>query len=199
MSYPVSRSWDWPRMWASRRARCSATGATCTARSGDFPIQRELPKGFVGQIGYMGNSGVKLFARQYINNVDPVTKVRPLPTFGRMDEKRQDGKSNFNALQLSLHRRVARGLNWGTEYMWSHTINDGNIGSGEGVQPQIATLPSVRSRQQPAGHPPHDHQQLDLPAAVRPGTEVSEHGLGVEDPGRLGNRAASGRRARGAC
>ena len=82
---------------------------------------------------------MKFFARQYINNVDPVTKVRPLPTFGRMDEKRQDGKSTFNALQLSLHRRVGRGLTWGTEYMWSHTINDGNIGGGEGVQPQIAT------------------------------------------------------------
>jgi hypothetical protein len=67
-----------------------------------------------------------------------VTKVRPLPTFGRMDEKRQDGKSNFNAFQVSLYRRVARGLNWGTEYMWSHSINDGNIGGGEGAQPQIA-------------------------------------------------------------
>src|SRR6185436_19391111 len=102
-------------------------------------IQRELPVGFTGQIGYVGNSGVKLFARQYINNVDPVTKVRPLPTFGRMDEKRQDGKSNFNALQLSLHRRIGRGLNWGTEYMWSHAINDGNLGGGEGAQPQIAS------------------------------------------------------------
>jgi hypothetical protein len=55
-----------------------------------------------------------------------------------MDEKRQDGKSNFNAFQVSLHRRVARGLNWGSEYMWSHSINDGNIGGGEGAQPQIA-------------------------------------------------------------
>jgi Carboxypeptidase regulatory-like domain/TonB dependent receptor len=103
-----------------------------------FSLQRELPVGFVTQIGYAGSSGVKLFARQYINNIDPVTKVRPLPTFGRMDEKRQDGKSNFHALQLSLHRRVGRGLHWGTEYMWSHTINDGNIGGGEGAQPEIA-------------------------------------------------------------
>jgi hypothetical protein len=101
-------------------------------------IQRELPARFVTQIGYVGNSGVKLFARQYINNIDPVTKVRPLPTFGRMDEKRQDGKSNFHALQLSLHRRVGRGFNWGTEYMWSHSINDGNLGGGEGAQPQTA-------------------------------------------------------------
>jgi hypothetical protein len=102
-------------------------------------VQRELPAGFVGQVAYVGNSGVKLFARQYINNVDPITRVRPLPSFGRMDEKRQDGKSNFNALQLSLHRRLARNFQWGTEYMWSHAINDGNLGGGEGAQPQIAT------------------------------------------------------------
>ncbi len=101
-------------------------------------VQRQLPGAFSGQVGYVGSSGVKLFARQYINNLDPVTRVRPLPNFGRMDEKRQDGKSNFNALQVSLHRRVAHGLNWGTEYMWSHSINDGNIGGGEGAQPQIA-------------------------------------------------------------
>ena len=102
-------------------------------------IQREMPARFVTQIGYVGSSGVKLFARQYINNLDPVTRVRPLPAFGRMDEKRQDGKSNFHAMQVSLHRRVGRGFNWGTEYMWSHSINDGNLGGGEGSQPQIAT------------------------------------------------------------
>ena len=103
-----------------------------------FSIQQQLPASFITQLGYMGSSGVKLFARQYINNQDPVTKVRPLPTFGRMDEKRQDGKSNFHGFQVSLHRRVASGLTWGTEYMWSHSINDGNIGGGEGAQPQIA-------------------------------------------------------------
>lgn len=74
--------------------------------------------------------------RKYINNLDPVTKVRPLPTFGRMDEKNNDGKSNFNAFQVSLYRRAGRGLTWGTEYMWSHSINDNSTGGGEGAQPQ---------------------------------------------------------------
>jgi hypothetical protein len=31
---------------------------------------------------------------------------------------------------------MGRGLLLGTEYMWSHSINDGNIGGGEGAQPQ---------------------------------------------------------------
>jgi len=101
-------------------------------------IQQQLPAAFVAQIGYVGSSASKVTTRKYINNIDLVTRVRPLPTFGRIDEKNNDGKSNFNALQGSLHRRVARGLTWGTEYMWSHSINDGSTGGGEGTQPQSA-------------------------------------------------------------
>jgi hypothetical protein len=151
-----------------------------------FSIQRELPRGFLTQVGYVGNSGVKLFARQYINNVDPVTKVRPLPTFGRMDEKRQDGKSTLHALQLSLHRRVAKGLTLGTEYMWSHAINDGNLGGGEGAQTSDRRVPRLRSRQQCAGYPPHHHQQLDVPASLRPGRALPEHRRNLEDSWRMG-------------
>ena len=99
-------------------------------------IQQELPAAFVTQIGYVGSSASMVTARSYINNIDPVTKVRPLPNFGRMDEKRNDGNSNFNALQISLHRRAARGLTLGSEYMWSHSINDNSTGGGEGSQPQ---------------------------------------------------------------
>jgi hypothetical protein len=99
-------------------------------------IQQQLPAAFVTQIGYVASSASKVTTRKYINNLDPVTKVRPLPTFGRMDEKNNDGNSNFNALQLSLLRRVASGLTWQTEYMWSHSINDNSTGGGEGSQPQ---------------------------------------------------------------
>ncbi len=101
-------------------------------------IQQDLPASFVTQIGYVGSSASKVTSRTYINNLDIVTKTRPLPNFGRMDEKNGFGSSNFNALQVSLYRRVARGLDWGTEYMWSHSINDNSTGGGEGTQPQIA-------------------------------------------------------------
>jgi hypothetical protein len=103
-----------------------------------FSIQQELPASFITQVGYVGSSASKVTTRKYINNLDLVTRVRPLPTFGRIDEKNNDGNSNFNALQVSLHRRAARGLNWTTEYMWSHSINDNSIGGGEGSQPQSA-------------------------------------------------------------
>jgi hypothetical protein len=136
LSYPV----------APFLAQARATGITPRSLQRDrrdlysaqwgLSIQRQLPASFVGQIGYVGSSGSNVTTRKYINNLDPITKVRPLPTFGRMDEKNNDGNSNFNALQLSLHRRAGRGLLWGTEYMWSHSINDNSIGGGEGSQPQ---------------------------------------------------------------
>ena len=102
-------------------------------------IQQELPASFVMQVGYVGSAGNNLTSRSYINNLDPVTKKRPLATFGRMDQKDGWGHSSFHAMQVSLYRRVARGLNWGTEYMWSHAINNNSLGGGEGTQPQIAT------------------------------------------------------------
>jgi hypothetical protein len=114
-------------------------------------IQQYLPAGFVTQIGYAGSSGTHLSARSDVNVLDPVTRLRPLPTFGRIDEKRMDGKSNFNALQVSLYRRVARGFNWGTEYMWSHSINDNSIGGGEAVQIQ-----NVACRACDRGNSPED-------------------------------------------
>lgn len=129
-------------------AQAQATGITPRSLQRDrrdlysaqwgFSIQQQLPASFITQIGYVGSSGSKITTRKYINNYFLGTTVRPLPTFGRMDEKNNDGKSNFNALQVSLHRRVARGLTWGTEYMWSHSINDNSTGGGEGAQPQIA-------------------------------------------------------------
>jgi outer membrane receptor protein involved in Fe transport len=97
-------------------------------------IQQQLPVQFTMQVGYVGSSASNVTTRSDLNVLDPVTRTRPLPTFNRIDEKRNDGNSNFNALQVSLHRRMGRGFQWGTEYMWSHSINDGATGGGEGLQ-----------------------------------------------------------------
>jgi hypothetical protein len=101
-----------------------------------FSIQQQLPASFVTQIGYVASGGRKLFARTFVNTIESALGRRPLPAFGQIDEKRNDGTSNFNALQVSLQRQFTRGLLWSTQYMWSHSINDGNLGGGEGTQSQ---------------------------------------------------------------
>jgi hypothetical protein len=98
-------------------------------------LVQELPMNFTGVVGYVGNSAHKLFNRSNLNTINPVTRTRPLPTFGEVDTKENRGNSNFNALQLSLYRRLSRGFSFGAEYMWSHAISDFG-GSGESEQPQ---------------------------------------------------------------
>ncbi len=98
-------------------------------------VQREMPKGFVGQVAYVGNVGRNQLTRTYVNTLDPVTRRRPLTAFGQIDEKRFDGVTNFNGLQSSLTRSFTKGLLLQAQYMWGHAISD-NAGSGEGGQIQ---------------------------------------------------------------
>jgi hypothetical protein len=57
-----------------------------------------------------------------------------LPQFGQFNIKYDDSNSNFNALQASVTRSFASGFSWQTQYMWSHGIGDGSVGTGETAQ-----------------------------------------------------------------
>ena len=105
----------------------------------DFMVQRQLPHSFVGQVGYVGSQGHKLFGARATNLIDPVTKLRPLPQFGQFNIKHNDSNSNFNALQASLTRSFTSGWLWQTQYMWSHAITDNSVGAGESVPVQNAS------------------------------------------------------------
>ena len=100
-------------------------------------IQQNLPWEMVTQIGYVGGQGHHLFGRSFINNIDPATGRRPLPAFARIDQKNNYGNSNFNALQVSLHRPMRDGLLIGAQYHVSHSINDNSMSAGgEAAAPQ---------------------------------------------------------------
>ena len=98
-------------------------------------VQHQLPASFVLQAAYVGNVGRNQLTRTYVNTLDPVTRRRPLSTFGQIDEKRFDGVTSFNGLQSSLTRSFSKGLLFQAQYMWGHAISD-NAGSGEGGQIQ---------------------------------------------------------------
>ncbi|HYK88038.1 MAG TPA: TonB-dependent receptor [Acidobacteriota bacterium] len=99
-------------------------------------IQQQLPAAFVMQVGYSGNNAHKILSRSYINLINPATGKRPWSSFGRIDSRRDDANGNFDAMQVSLKRRLAGGVQGGFEYMWSHALNDGAIGGGESTAPQ---------------------------------------------------------------
>jgi hypothetical protein len=98
-------------------------------------VQQQLPGSMVAQVAYVGNVGRNQLTRTYVNTLNPVTRVRPLTTFGQIDEKRFDGITNFNGLQASLLRSFSKGWLFQAQYMWGNAISD-SAGSGEGGQIQ---------------------------------------------------------------
>jgi hypothetical protein len=101
-------------------------------------VQTELGAGFTLSTGYQGSHGYKIFARNYVNMINPLTGQRPLPAFGQIDIKRTDGVTSFQGWQTSLQRRFHSGWLFSANYMWGHALNDGAVGGGEAVYPQIA-------------------------------------------------------------
>ncbi|HEX4165705.1 MAG TPA: TonB-dependent receptor [Bryobacteraceae bacterium] len=96
-------------------------------------IEQQLPGEFQLQTGYVGSEGHHLFDRYEVNLINPATGTRPLSNFSQFGYKANDANDNFNALQVSLKRRLTNGLLWQTQYMWSHGITDASIGAGESV------------------------------------------------------------------
>ena len=97
----------------------------------DFTVERMLPGNFIGQVAYDGSAGHRLFGRLQANLINPLTGLRPIPTFGQYGEKADIGNSNFHALQVSLQRHLTSGWLWGTQYMWSHGLADQGFGAGD--------------------------------------------------------------------
>ena len=98
--------------------------------------QQSLGAGWVGSAAYVGSNGHKLFGRAFVNVLDANGR-RPYPTFSNIDMKWNQGNSSMNSMQLSLLRTSRRGLQWQTQYMWSHNISDSS-GAGDGQNVMIS-------------------------------------------------------------
>ena len=100
-------------------------------------IQQALPGQTVLTLAYVGSHGVHVFRRSYTNLINPATNTRPLPQFpSEIDTKYNEGESSFNAFQAGVTRRFHGGLFFGGNYMYSHAIDDGSVGSGDADSPE---------------------------------------------------------------
>jgi hypothetical protein len=96
-------------------------------------VQQTLPADFVGTVSYIGSKGTHLLTLSAANVLlDPVTKVRPYPDFGQVSWRGNTGNSSYQALALSVKRSFSHGLLISANYLWSHEIDDGSNGSGDG-------------------------------------------------------------------
>jgi hypothetical protein len=116
-----------------------------------FGIQHEVVPNLVLEVNYVGTEGHKLFRAQQINRVrggrlgvdengDPIcTQAQgstvcgtpwPLgrvnPNYGTLRMWENAVNSNYNALQVSVNRKMTRGFAFSANYTWSHSIDAGS-------------------------------------------------------------------------
>ena len=99
-------------------------------------LQQKLPFNILGTATYLGNKGTDVLTTTYTNLVNPATGLAPYPAFGPVSWRGDVGNSTFEALQLNVRRAFQSGFLLSSNFMWSHSINDGSIGGGESDTPQ---------------------------------------------------------------
>ena len=95
-------------------------------------VQQELPADFVGTISYVGSEGTHLLTLSEVNVVDPLTGTRPYPDFGQVSWRGNKDNSSYQGLSIAVRRSFSHGFLFSGNYMWSHEIDDGSDGSGDG-------------------------------------------------------------------
>ena len=110
-------------------------------------VDRELPWALRAQASYVGRSASHLERARNINEL-PVGTVqrnpginanalRPYKGFGPITLYETSGRSRYNALQLQLERRSARGVGFSAAYTLSRTMDDAS-GRGD-ILPPVGT------------------------------------------------------------
>jgi hypothetical protein len=111
-------------------------------QSWNFNLQRELLPNLAAKVGYFGSKGTHLILQRNINQ--PIDGVRPYPAvslssqilpgepLGNITQTESTGNSNYNALWVSVSKRLSQGLALNAYYTWSKSL-DYNSQSSEGI------------------------------------------------------------------
>jgi hypothetical protein len=106
-------------------------------------VEREFATNFVASVAYVGNHGTHLNTSALDINQVPESKLgqgqsaTPYPIFGQITGSTNNAISNYNALQAVITKRMSYGLQFSSNYTWSHFLDDmdsSGWGSREGFQ-----------------------------------------------------------------
>lgn len=89
-------------------------------------ISRELASNLSFESSYMGNHAVFANVVRRINQVDPMTGLRPFPGYSEYNYYDGSESARYNAWQNTLRRRFASGFQIGAVYTWANTISYSN-------------------------------------------------------------------------
>lgn len=132
----------------------------------NFSIQQALGRDLAMQVAYVGNRGIKQFATRTINNFDPVLNRRPDPTIGEILVNENAGSSSYHSLQVSLNKRLSRGVTFDAYYTWSKALIYHSTDGGFPSQTIIQNPDDIASSRGPKSANPQHVFALTGTAAV---------------------------------
>ncbi|MGD0955778.1 MAG: carboxypeptidase-like regulatory domain-containing protein [Candidatus Acidiferrales bacterium] len=97
------------------------------AENYNLTIERQLSNSMILSVGYVGSRAYRL-TYGLPQNIANSAGVFPynVATYGSIDTLYSGAKSNYNALQVSLNKRLYHGLEFLASYTYSHSIDDGS-------------------------------------------------------------------------
>ena len=96
-------------------------------------LQQALPANLLSNFAYVGSHGVHLLTLSLVNMIDPTTGDAPYLAFAPAISWRGTALSSiYDGFSASLRRPFRNGLLVAANYMWSHEIDAGSAGSGDG-------------------------------------------------------------------
>ncbi|MBI1748473.1 MAG: hypothetical protein HYR55_18090 [Acidobacteria bacterium] len=112
-----------------------------TVQQWSLGVQRQLPLQFTVDIAYVGSHGTHLLKPIGLNQTRPGTpspsnRSRPYPGYGNITLRATAGSSRYDSLQLSLGRRLSKGLEIHAAYTLSKAISDSSSDRNGGDLPQ---------------------------------------------------------------
>jgi hypothetical protein len=104
-------------------------------QSWNFNIQQQLASDLGVMVGYFGNKGTHLRTALNINQFILGTSVRPYPVLspgsiaagtplGNITQWESIGNSEYNGLWITATKRLAKGLQFNTNYTWSKSMDE---------------------------------------------------------------------------
>jgi hypothetical protein len=97
---------------------------TPVTRQLSIGLKRELFAGMAVSADYVNTRGRNLYNAPDVNAPDPITRLRPDPTFLRITQYQTTGNSWYQGLLLGVERRSGRGPAFGFSYTLSKQERD---------------------------------------------------------------------------
>lgn len=92
-------------------------------------VQRDVGRGFVAQLTYVGSSTHHLYYPDQIDQPTPgpgaIQARRPFPQYSALHEYAPFVDANYNSLQAQIERRFNAGFSFIGSYTYGHAIDDG--------------------------------------------------------------------------